>query len=120
MFRHFERTFNVLEPSWAKKLVGATTDGPRNMTGSHRGAVTFIERACLPGYYRAWRGLNQLDLVVQHAVSTLLEDEFYSSLTSVIGYLRRQLTFVADMKARCPQVVTTRWLSLGKASARLL
>jgi hypothetical protein len=53
MFRLFERTFNVLEPpSWAKKLVGATTDGASNMTGSHRGAVNFIERACLPGFYK--------------------------------------------------------------------
>jgi hypothetical protein len=102
MFRLFERTFNVLDPSWAKKLVGATTDGASNMTGSHRGAVIFIERACLPGFYRAWCGLHQLDLVVQRAVSTLLEEEFYSSLTSLIGCLRRQMTFVADMKARCP------------------
>jgi hypothetical protein len=90
------------------------------MTGSHRGAVTFIERACLPGFYRAWCGLHQLDLVVQRAVSTLLGEEFYTSLTSLIGYLRRQMTFVAYMKAKCPRVVTTRWLSLGKASAWLV
>jgi hypothetical protein len=40
VFRLFERIFNVPEPSWATMLVGATTDGARNMTGSHRGAVT--------------------------------------------------------------------------------
>jgi hypothetical protein len=72
MFQIFKRIFNVLELSWARKLVGATTDGASNMTGSHRGAVIFIERAFFPGFYRAWCGLPQLDLVVQHAVSTLL------------------------------------------------
>jgi hypothetical protein len=30
------------------------------------------------------------------------------------------MTFVADMKATCPRVVTTRWLSLEKASAWLV
>jgi hypothetical protein len=101
LFRRFERIFNVLEPPWAKKLVGTTTDGASNMTGSHRGAVTFNERACLPGFYRAWCGLHQLDLEVQRAVSTLLEEEFYSSPISLTGYLRRQMAFVEDMKATC-------------------
>jgi hypothetical protein len=52
--------------------------------------------------------------------STLLEEDFFSSLTSIIGYLRRQITFVADMNAEFPRVVTTRWTSSGKASAWLV
>jgi hypothetical protein len=78
MFRLFERTFKMLETSWAKELVGATTYGATNTTGSHRGAVLFILRSFLPLFYRAWCGLHQLDLIVQRAVSTLLEEEVYS------------------------------------------
>ena len=42
MFELFQRLFNVLDPSWKNKVLGVTTDGARNMTGRHRGAVTQI------------------------------------------------------------------------------
>jgi hypothetical protein len=42
------------------------------------------------------------------------------SFTSLIGYLHRQMTFVTDLKPKCSRLVTTRWLSLGKASAWLV
>jgi hypothetical protein len=41
------------------------------------------------------------------------DSAFYSNLTAIIGYLRRQYTFIAELKAKCPTVATTRWLSLG-------
>jgi hypothetical protein len=76
MCRLFERNFDVLEPSGAKKLRGATIDEASNMTGSHRGTVTCIERACFPGFSRAWGGLHQLDYVVQSAVSLCMRKSF--------------------------------------------
>jgi hypothetical protein len=64
--------------------------------------------------------LHHLALVVQRAVSTLIEEEFYSSFTPVIGYLLLQMIFVANCKANFPLVLTTRYLSLGNVSARVV
>jgi hypothetical protein len=41
---------------------------------------------------------------------------FYSTLTGVIGHLRRQKKLVADTKSTCPTVASTRWLSLGRVT----
>lgn len=35
-------------------------------------------------------------------------------LTNNIVYLRRQQNLLSDMKAKCPKVADTRWLSMGK------
>ena len=44
----------------------------------------------------------------------LLQTQFYSVLTALIGYLRRQQNLVADMKTTCPKVALSRWLSMIK------
>lgn len=115
MFELFERLFNVLDPSWKNKVLGVTTDGAKNMTGRHRGAVTRIQNAVLPyGFYRIWCALHQLDVVIQKCVLEYFCDDFYSTLTGLIGYLRRQQNLVQAMKKKCPKVADTRWLSLGR------
>jgi hypothetical protein len=67
------------------KIVGVTTDGNANMTGSDRGAVSHIERETFQGLYRSWCGLHQLDIFVQRAVSKLYDDKFYGQLTALIA-----------------------------------
>ena len=77
--------------------------------------VTKIQNSALPnGFYCIWCALHQLDIVIQNSVTTYFNDDFYSGLTGVIGYLRRQQNLVQRMKAKCPKVADTRWLSLGK------
>jgi hypothetical protein len=44
----------------------------------------------------------------------LCGDEFYTTLTGLIGHLRRQQNLIAEMSSTCPIVASTRWLSLGK------
>jgi hypothetical protein len=90
IFDLFDRLLSVLDPAWRKQIVGVTTDGAANMTGSDRGAVSRIEREACQGFYRAWCGLHQLDIAVQRAVSKLYNDKFYGQLTALIGNLRRQ------------------------------
>jgi hypothetical protein len=48
-------------------------------------------------------------------VNTLGEDDnWYSTLTALIGYLRRQINLVKEMGSKCPKAAMTRWLALGK------
>ena len=115
MYNLFRELFDILDPLWKQKLVGVTTDGARSMTGTHRGAVTRIQNDALQqGFYRIWCALHQLDIVVQKCITKYFNDEFYNVLTAVIGYLRRQQMLIQRMKAKCPKVCDTRWLSLGR------
>ena len=115
MYKLFDKLFSILDPSWKTKLIGVTTDGATNMTGRHWDVVTKIQNSTLPnGFYCIWCALHQLDIVIQNFVTTYFNNDFYSGLTGVIGYLRRQQNLVQRMKAKCPKVANTRWLSLGK------
>ena len=115
MYELFEKLFKILDPSWKKKLIGVTIDGAANMTGHHWGVVTNIQNSALPeGFYRVWCALHQLDIVVQNSVTTSFNDDSYSGLTGLIDYLRHQQHLVQKMKAKCPKVADTHWLSLEK------
>lgn len=115
MYELFSNLFDILDTLWKSKLIGITTDGAANMTGCHRGVVTRIQNEALPeGFYRIWCSLHQLDIVVQTCVTKYFNDDFYSGLTGLIGYLRRQQNLVQRMKTKCPKVADTRWLSLGR------
>ena len=120
MYDIFVKLFNVLDGRWQSKIIGATSDGAASMTGRYEGTITYIQKACNPGFIRVWCGLHQLDIVVQKAVTNFFDEDFYSTLTGIIGYLRRQLNLIAKMKLTCPKVADTRWLSLGRVSRWLL
>ncbi|KAH9270731.1 hypothetical protein BASA83_007091 [Batrachochytrium salamandrivorans] len=68
---------------------------------------------------RVWCGLHQLDLVMQQVFKSALDDDFYSTLTAVIGHLRRQQNLVATMRSTCPKVADTRWVSMDSVSTWL-
>ena len=85
------------------------------MTGRDKGVVTEIQKvASKEGFYRVWCLLHQLDIVIQLSITKFFNDNFYGKLTGLIGYLRRQQNLIREMKAKCPKVADTRWLSLGR------
>ena len=43
-------------------------------------------------------------------------EQFYSSLTSLIAYLRRQKNLIKDMNTKTPTVSDTRWESMSTVS----
>lgn len=93
------------------------SDGARNITRRVRGIATFVaslvdEEGC--NLIRFWFGSHQLDLAAQAVVCEYCSDEFYSTLTGVMGYLRRQRNLVNEVRIKFLKVATTRWLSLGK------
>jgi hypothetical protein len=90
------------------------------MTGRIQGINTRIAAAveeAVPGapFYRMWCGAHQLDLVVKRAVvQDYLEESFYKKLTGLIGWLRRQQSFILETGSKYPKVADTRWLTIGR------
>ena len=130
LFEHHtgENMFSVLQScmdaifmrSWTKKCIFVLSNKARNMTGSSQGLVTRISSACSPGLIRIWCSLHQLDLVMQKVFKPAFKDKFYSTLTSLVGYLRRQQNLVAEMRSTWPKVATTRWISMYSTTQWLI
>ena len=102
----------VFNPTWRLKCISVSSDGARNMTGSTNGLVTQNSNHCDPGIIRIWCGLHQLDLVMQCVFKPAFDGKFYSTLTSLIGYLQCQQNLITEMQSTCPKVADTRWISI--------
>lgn len=74
----------------------------------------------LPGFYRIWYTARQLDIVVQHIMSTMLNHLFLYPLVALIGYLRMQINLSAEMGSKCSSVSTARWNSMATAKIWIL
>ena len=86
------------------------------MTGRIQGVATRFDQAALPGFFRIWCGLHQLDLKLQSFFVSLMGEQFYSSLTSLIAYLRRQKNLIKDINTKTPTVSDTCWESMSTLS----
>ena len=71
------------------------------MTGCVRGIVSKIASRVSGtnelGLIRFWCGAYLLDLVVQQVVSAYTDENFYSSLTALIGYVCHQQNLINGM-----------------------
>ena len=77
------------------------------MTRHIQEATTRFEQAALPGFFRIWYGLHQLDLVLQQFYTSLMDKSFYGILTSLISYLQQQLNLIAEMKTIAKTIADT-------------
>ena len=114
IFLHAERALDVICPTWRDLIVSISTDGERKMTGRVQGVATRFERVAKPGFFRLWCGLHQLDIHLQRFFKNLLDEQFYSHLTTLISYLRRQQNLIKDMGTKAKKVADTRWESMSK------
>lgn len=114
MFILVERFLHALCPEWKQKLISISTDGSSHTAGSQQELVSCVDRACLPGFYRAWCSAHHLDLVVQAIFVQLVNDTFVQNILGVTGHLRRQQNLIREMGTNCPKFVDTRWLSMEK------
>ena len=108
------QVLNVLCPTWKRSMISITTDGERKMTGHICGVATLFEREAGEGFFCVWCGLHQLDLCLQKFYKAVFDEDYYHILTGFIGYLRRQLNLIKEMKTRAPKVCDTRWESMSK------
>ncbi|KAF1782349.1 hypothetical protein GQ600_6162 [Phytophthora cactorum] len=97
MFDVSTRFLRALVPNWRDVVIAVSSDGAANMTGKFSGLVTRIQNVCKPGILCIWCGLHQFDLVMQRVYNSAIDDDFYSTRTGLIGHLRRQQIFVAEM-----------------------
>jgi hypothetical protein len=109
---------SVIFHHWKIVLLGVVSDGARNMTGRAAGVVTRLQRSMHDKcpMIRIWCGAHQLDLVMEHIMTTLVNDSFFSVILIFITHLSRQTKLIADMGTACPRIVN-RWLSLYKVTS---
>ena len=103
-------------PTWPSRMIGVANDGAGIMTSGIRGLANRIERNVAPRVVRIWCGAHQLDLVMQQLFKALFEGEFLTSMSALIGYLRRQQTLIQRMKTKCQNLSATRWFSMGRTA----
>lgn len=120
MFDLCVRSLDAVCPQWRIILVGVSTDGAASMTGNAQGLASCIQQESVGKLYRVWCGLHQMDLVMKKAFKQSLDGDYSKILTTLIGHLRRQQTLIAEMKATCPYLAPTRWLSLGYSTQWLV
>lgn len=116
VFNRFVAMFDVLCPDWRRKLLSVSTDGESKMTGRIKGVATRIERECGEHFIRIWCAAHQLDLVVKECYNSIDSETFYSNLSVLLAYLRRQQNWVQSVGSRPPRVIETRWLSMGSVT----
>ena len=116
IYLYTKKILDILCPEWQSIMLSITTDGEKKMTGHIQGVATRFEQAALPGFFRIWCGLHQLDLVLQQFYTELMDKSFYGILTNLISYLRRQFNLIAEMKTKAKTVADTRWESMSKVS----
>jgi hypothetical protein len=100
IFIHAAKLLDVLHSDWRSTILSITTDRERKMTGHVQGVDTRFEQVAQPGFFRIWCGLHQLDLCLQKFYQELMDEQFYSSLTHLISYLRRQQNLIAEMNTQ--------------------
>ena len=114
MFELVSTALDNLAPDWKTQIISVTSDGASSMTGQYRGVASRIANVALPGFYRVWCALHQLDLVLQRLYNSLCDDSYVGTVTSLTGHLRRQFNLIQEMGSKCPKFVCTRWMSMSK------
>ena len=97
-------------------MLSITTDGEKSMTGHIQGVATRFEQAALPGFFRIWCGLHQLDLVLKQFYTALMDKSFYGILTNLISYLQQQFNLITKMRTKTKTISDTQRESLYKVS----
>ena len=90
MFDALGKVADVEMPHLQDTLFLVSSDSAWNITGLDQGIFYLIRKFISPNSTLLWEwcGAHQLDLLFQKAVSKLFDDNFYTTLTILIGYLR--------------------------------
>ena len=82
------------------------------MTGRAAGVVSRLQRSMHKKcpLIRIWSGAHQFDLVMEHIMTKVLNESFFSVLLKFITHLSQQQKLIADMSTTCRRILN-RWLS---------
>jgi hypothetical protein len=120
MFYFVSTALDNLAPDWRRRIISVPTDGASSMTGHRQDIASRLQNVSLPGFYRVWCAIYQVDLVLQKLYKSLCNDSFVWTMTSMTGHLCRQFNLTAQMGSKCPRFVETRWMSMTKVLKWLL
>ena len=116
IYLHAKKILDILCPEWQSIMLSITTDGEKKKTGHIQGVATRFEHSALPGYFRIWSGLHQLDLVLQQFYTALMDKSFYGILSNLITYLQQQFNLIAEMKTKAKTLADKKWESMSRVS----
>jgi hypothetical protein len=87
------------------------------MTGRAAGVVSRLQRSMHKKcpLIRIWSGAHQFDLVMEHIMTKVFNESFFSVLLKFITHLSQQQKLIADMSTTCRRIVN-RWLSSFKVT----
>ena len=119
LYAFCSKVFDALCPTWKAKIIGSSTDGAPNMTGCNVGFTTRLANAAGTdrAFYRVWCLAHQLDLIIKaslHAIADVTGFQLMTTMTTAIGWLRRQDTLIRRMGSKCPYYINVRWTSVSK------
>ena len=79
---------SVLCPDLKTSMLGVASDGARNMTGRAAGVVTRLQRSMHEQcpMLRIWCGAHQLDLVMEHIMTKVVNDRFFAVMLKFITH----------------------------------
>jgi hypothetical protein len=114
IFNPLSTTLNNLAPDWRNRILYVTTEEASSMAGQQQGIASRLQNVSLPGFYRVWCEIHQLDLVLQKLYNSVCDDSFVGTMTSMTGPLCRQFNLIAQTGSKCPRFVETRWMLITK------
>lgn len=105
-------------PSWKGRLIGLFTDGAPNMAGLVQGFKTrltnFVSNSA---FYWIWYLAHQPDIIAKNGTlrfADMVQFLFMQMLTTTVVWLRLQAMIIRRLKAKCPYMITVRWISVAK------
>jgi hypothetical protein len=119
------KVMDSLDTSWKRMIIGVTTDGAPNMTGSRSGLATHVQNVASPGFMRVWCAAHQLYLALKRGLDSLPSADprmviglgFFSVLNKLIAYLRHRSSLISEMRTKCPYYIAVRLWSLGQVTS---
>ena len=93
-------------------MITVSSDGYWPMTGIIMFLITQINHVTSPRLICVWFGLHKIDLVIQRVYRNGLNNEYFTTLTSLIKHLCHQQNLIQDMHITLMKVLTTRCLNI--------
>lgn len=82
-------------------------------TGRRQGVLSRMQNVAKPGFMRVLSDAHQLDIGMK-AFYLDVSESFYSNITTIAAYLRRQKSFMSQERLQCAVVCYTQWLNAIK------
>lgn len=113
IYKTISSVLQAISTIWTHHLVGVSTDGSEEAQTTAHDIIDRIRPETSANLLRTWSGAYQLELLVKSVYQSVLDDNFYDTLSNLVSYLRRQEPLIRELKEICPKVDPSSWRSMG-------